>query len=230
MHKGMLPAGEAGEKLQRYVDAIAAAPFNLTGYKTREAMLEGLIGDSYAAMADLHVPRGTRFLDIGTGSGVPGVVIAAAYPDCTGVLLDANAKKIDFISCQTAELGIANVTAVCARAEEYCGAAEVRESFDFCVTKAFGPLYYSLEFSSPALKVGGFLYIYSAIAQEDLHPELAAFADTLGYDAATVAERQKRGLPARGLAWEKKRSTPASYPRRFPVIKREASRIPETIS
>jgi 16S rRNA (guanine527-N7)-methyltransferase len=72
--------------------------------------------DSLAARPLLH---GKTVLDIGTGAGFPGLPLAITEPDRHFVLLDSNNKKIQFVRHAVAELGLRNVEAVKARAEDY---------------------------------------------------------------------------------------------------------------
>lgn len=224
-------SSESCEKAEMYLSLIdeASKKFNLTGYKTREDMRRGLVYDSILPMADLSVPRGTSFVDIGTGSGVPGVVLCILFPFLSGVLVDSNNKKIDFISESALKLGLSNLMAVSSRGEDFSSSKKNKEKFDFCVTKAFGPLYYSAEFAAPVLKDNGFLYIYSHLSEEVLSHVLKIHFSNVGLFPGSAAERKDSGVSEKGLFWIKKNKTPSCYPRKFPVIKREASKTPETI-
>ncbi|HPA62473.1 MAG TPA: 16S rRNA (guanine(527)-N(7))-methyltransferase RsmG [Spirochaetota bacterium] len=224
-------SSESYDKLELYLSMIdeASKKFNLTGYKTKSDMRSGLIFDSISPLADLCVPRGTHFVDIGTGSGVPGVVLCILFPFLNGVLVDSNNKKIDFISESASKLGLSNLTAVSARGEDFSLSKNNKEKFDFCVTKAFGPLYYSAEFSAPVLKETGFLYIYSHLSDEVLSHVLKIHFSNVGLFPGSSEERKTAGISGKGLFWVKKNKTPSCYPRKFPIIKREASKTPETI-
>ena len=218
------------ELLVNYAHAIFETnkKFNLTGYKTVEDVISGLIIDSIVPMKSLNVPRGTSFIDIGTGSGVPGVVLGILYPHITGVLVDSTAKKIDFINETCCKLEINNIKAVSIRAEEFSSKQENKKRFGFCVTKAFGPLYYSAEFAGPVLKEGGFLYIYSHLQNKILSAQLKGHFSALGFNDAANEKRDKYCVADCGLMWIKERETPAKYPRRFTIIKKEAEKVPET--
>ena len=71
-----------------------------------------------AALAP-HMPQGGRVLDVGTGAGFPGMPLAILCPETEFVLLDALRKRIDFLNEVIETLGLTNVTAVHARAEDF---------------------------------------------------------------------------------------------------------------
>lgn len=198
--------------------------FNLSGHKNFEEIKEDLIDKTLFDLNPESVPRGTSFVDIGTGSGIPGMIIAIGNPFVQGTLIDSNSKKIAFINDLIEKLGISNVRAVCARAEDFC--KEHQGRFDYSFTRAFGPLYYSIEFSMPVLKVGGALHVFSRKCAGDLSADMIQHLK----DCGGVCCDDKQNMfndKKRGICLVKAFQTPAKYPRRFPVIKREASRITE---
>ena len=90
-----------------------------------------------AALAP-HMPQGGRVLDVGTGAGFPGMPLAILCPETEFVLLDALRKRIDFLNEVIETLGLTNVTAVHARAEDF--AKDSRASFDMAVSRAVADL------------------------------------------------------------------------------------------
>jgi 16S rRNA (guanine527-N7)-methyltransferase len=129
-----LPAGASTKlgvlllELQRWNDRV-----NLTAIRGLPAMVSGHVLDSLAVRPYLN---GTRFIDIGTGAGFPGLPLAIAEPLAEVVLLDSNGKKIAFITHIIGELGIANAVAVRARAEHYAPGI----CFDTVVARAFAAI------------------------------------------------------------------------------------------
>ena len=104
-------------------------------------------------LADL--PAGARVLDVGSGGGVPGIPLAIARPDLRVTLLDATEKKVAFLRAVVAELGLANVDAVCGRAEE----VELGAVFDVVVARAVAKLPTLLGWTAPFAKRGGQLLL-----------------------------------------------------------------------
>jgi 16S rRNA (guanine527-N7)-methyltransferase len=84
-----------------------------------EARFEELILDSWILVPHLAVlPAGARLLDLGSGMGIPAVVLAIARPDLEVVALDKSKKKMAFVRQATLELKLPNLRTVAARAEE----------------------------------------------------------------------------------------------------------------
>ena len=90
--------------------------YNLTSVREPEAMLVRHILDSIVVAPYLN---GSRFIDVGTGPGLPGLPLAIVQPDKQFVLLDSLGKRIRFIRQVILELGLKNVVAVQSRVEEF---------------------------------------------------------------------------------------------------------------
>lgn len=107
--------------------------YNLTSVREPKQMLSRHIIDSLVVMPHL---QGQRFIDVGTGPGLPGLPLAIAMPDAHFVLLDSLGKRIRFIRQVCHELGIRNVEAVHSRVEDY----HPSEQFDGVISRAFASL------------------------------------------------------------------------------------------
>lgn len=92
-------------------------------------VLHSLAIAKFADMAELFLP-GTKVMDVGTGGGFPGIPLAIMYPDVEFLLVDSIGKKIKVVTEVAQALGLKNVRAVKARAEE------IDEKFDFIVSRA----------------------------------------------------------------------------------------------
>lgn len=108
--------------------------FNLTAITRRSEMLTHHLLDSLSIAPLLH---GQRIIDIGTGAGFPGLPLAIVQPERQFTLLDSNGKKVRFVAHAARTLGLTNVEAVHARAEQW---QDARGAFDTVVTRAFAPL------------------------------------------------------------------------------------------
>ena len=168
-------------------------------------------------MADL---RGKRAIDVGTGAGFPGMVLAILTPAAHFTLLDSLGKRVDFLQEVCRELHLQNVTCVHARAEEFAGAH--RESYDVAVSRAVAQLNVLCELTLPLVKVGGiFAAMKSVSSDEEIRAARSAAAQLGGQIAAstdyTVPETD---VVHRIVDIQKVRPTPQQFPRAFARIKK----------
>lgn len=142
------------DKLEEYMLATLKAneSFNLTAIKDENKFRELMILDSAYPLKYFDFTD-KKVIDIGTGAGYPGMVLAA-LSNGEFTLLDSTKKKIDFISNYATEHGYFNVKTVVDRAENY--AKNHRDEFGFAVARAVSELYILIELIVPLLKVGGY--------------------------------------------------------------------------
>ncbi|MEE4186012.1 MAG: 16S rRNA (guanine(527)-N(7))-methyltransferase RsmG [Gammaproteobacteria bacterium] len=115
------------EELHRWNHA-----YNLTAVRDPLDMVSRHILDSYSV---LPWAAGQRVIDVGTGAGLPGIALALARPDQHFTLLDANGKKVRFVTHAAAQLALANVRVVQARVEAFTA-----DPFDTVICRAFTAL------------------------------------------------------------------------------------------
>jgi 16S rRNA (guanine527-N7)-methyltransferase len=95
-------------------------------------------------------------VDLGTGGGLPGLVLIACWPDSSFVLIDSNQRRTEFLAEEIERAGeTGRVSVVRARAEEAGRADELRERADIVVARSFGAPGATAECASPLLAVGG---------------------------------------------------------------------------
>jgi 16S rRNA (guanine527-N7)-methyltransferase len=121
---------------------------NLTAVRDREQMHVLHIADSLAARPLLE---GHRILDVGTGPGFPGLPLAIVEPEREFTLVDSNNKKIRFVEHAAALLGLDNVIAVKARAEDYAPG----HRFDTVIARALASLPKLVEIAGHHVREGG---------------------------------------------------------------------------
>ncbi|WP_180110651.1 MULTISPECIES: 16S rRNA (guanine(527)-N(7))-methyltransferase RsmG [unclassified Acinetobacter] len=138
---------EALNLLLKYQDALVLwnKAYNLTAIRDPKEMLVKHLLDSLSILNDLPVGR---LLDIGTGGGMPGMIIALCQPERECVLLDANGKKIRFLKQFIADLKLKNVIAVQTRVENEDSINELGQ-FDVITSRAFASLTDFVDASKP---------------------------------------------------------------------------------
>ena len=107
--------------------------YNLTAVRDPEQMVSNHLLDSLSVLP--HLWPG-RWLDVGCGAGLPGLVLAISKPEWQFSLLDSNSKKTSFVQQAIIELGILNATVYCARVEHWQPAI----LFDGIISRAFADL------------------------------------------------------------------------------------------
>ena len=144
---GLELSDEALSLLLKYQDALVLwnKAYNLTAIRDPKEMLVKHLLDSLSILKDL--PQG-RLLDIGTGGGMPGMIIALCQPERSCVLLDSNGKKIRFLKQFIADLKLQNVIAVQTRVENEDMIQELG-LFDVITSRAFASLTDFVDASTP---------------------------------------------------------------------------------
>jgi len=104
--------------------------YNLTAIRQPEQMVSNHLLDSLAVLPYLW-PQ--RWLDVGCGGGLPGLVLAVMRPDWSFTMMDSNSKKTGFVQQAAIELGLRNVEVRCGRVEQW----QVEQKFDGIISRAF---------------------------------------------------------------------------------------------
>jgi 16S rRNA (guanine527-N7)-methyltransferase len=160
--------------LNRYLDLLLAANqvMNLTRITDPAAARVLHVGDSMTLLP--HLPKGPhRLADVGSGGGVPGIVLAILRPDCKITLIEATLKKADFLKSTASELGLKNVIIAPVRAED-AGRGNLREYFEVAVARAVGKLPQLAEWMLPLVRRGGLMLAMKGPKVKEEIPEARA--------------------------------------------------------
>ncbi len=163
-----------------------------------------------------------KAVDIGAGAGLPGLALKIVWPGLRLTLLEATGKKCRFMQHVADTLGLAGVTVVQARAEDF-GQHAGRIAFDLAFARAVSRLPTLLEYGLPLLKLGGWFVIQKGRdPQEELASAQLAL-QTLGGSLHDVASLAVPGLEAERslVVVAKAGKTPAAYPRRAGIPERQ---------
>lgn len=170
---------EKNLQLTAFAEAVRSSPHNLLSQRALEELETRHIGESLAFAATL--PADASVLDLGTGGGFPGMVVAIVRSDLRVTLLDSTTKKIAFLREFADEHGI-SVQTLDGRAEDLQAAHA--GSFDVVTARAVAPLERLVGWALPFLRPGGALY---AIKGERWREELQAALPALRQHRAQVA-------------------------------------------
>ncbi len=163
--------------------------YNLTAVREPKQMVSRHLLDSLAVLPHFSAKR---CIDVGTGGGLPGVVLAITHPESEFVLLDSNGKKTRFLVQVKAELGLENMTVVQSRVRDY----EPERRFDVVISRAFASLSDIVEGCGHLLAEGGVIMSMKARLEEDELaglPEGYAIGETLAL-AVPGLEGEQRHL------------------------------------
>lgn len=139
------------------------AVYNLTAVRAPEKMMVQHVLDSLAVVK--YFESAGSILDVGSGGGLPGLVLAIAQPEKTVVLIDTVQKKTAFLKQVCAELRLLNVKVQSARVEEW----QTPQRFDVITARAFADLRELVRLSHPLLATQGkFIAMKGAIPDAEI--------------------------------------------------------------
>jgi 16S rRNA (guanine527-N7)-methyltransferase len=129
---GLVVTAEQKTKLLDYLKLMHKwnGVYNLTAIRQPEQMVSNHLLDSLSVLPHLW-PQ--RWLDVGSGAGLPGLVLAVMRPNWSFTLLDSNSKKTGFVQQAVIELGLHNVEVRCVRVEQW----QSSQKFDGIISRAF---------------------------------------------------------------------------------------------
>ncbi len=192
---------------------------NLTAITDEKEAAELHFLDSLALVKhDVFIDKSV--IDIGSGAGFPGIPMKLSEPSLSLTLLDAQQKRVDFLKELCWELGLPDVNCMHARAEEAAHRPDMRDMFDFAVSRAVAKLNILCELCLPLVKPGGaFISMKSTDSEAEIH-EAQSVAKKLG---AEIEKSVDYEIPGAGVSHRlvfvrKKAATPDGYPRRYARI------------
>ena len=220
-----LPA-EAAARLTTLA-ACLADPDAPTTVRGPRAIADDHLADALVAL-DLHAVRDSvRIADLGSGNGVPGLVLAIALPDAHVALVESITRKCDFIAATAATCGLANTEVVCARAEEW---PDGIGRHDLVTARALAALPVVAEYAAPLLREGGALLAWRGRIDPAEEAAGAAAAELLGLRYAPPQPvRPYPGAQHRHLqCLVKAGPTPDRFPRRAGMARKRPLGSPAT--
>ena len=164
--------------------------------------------------------KNAKLIDVGTGAGFPGMMLAIARPDLQVTLLDAQRKRCDFLTAVCEKLSLSNVTVLHARAEDGARGA-LRETMDIAVARAVAPLNVLCEYLVPYVKEGGYALCWKGPAVRDELEAGRKAAQILGGKAEELVRLPIEGREHYIQPVKKIQQTTRRYPRKSGMPSKE---------
>ncbi|MGI9860643.1 16S rRNA (guanine(527)-N(7))-methyltransferase RsmG [Moorella naiadis] len=188
----------------------------LTAITAEEEIWRKHVLDSLLIFLALEIPAGARVVDVGTGAGIPGLLLKIYRPDLQVFLVESQHKKITFLEEVIAKLGLRGITYRWSRAEELGRQAGYRESFDLAVARALAGMNTLVEYCLPLIRLGGSMVAYKGPGGA---AELKNATRAISILGGRIEKIWRGRLPGGGeermlITIIKENPTPALYPRR----------------
>lgn len=214
----LLASGQVAQ-LATYAEMLASDALAPTTVRDPAAVRDDHIADSLVALELPSVREAGVIVDIGSGAGVPGVVLAIALPEASVTLLEGSSRKCDFMERAVSALALANVSVVHGRAEAWPAGIG---ACDLVTARAVGPLDVVEEYAAPLLRVGGHLVVWRGRRDPEAEMHGAQAALVLGLSGSEpIAVHPYKGAEHRHLhVFTKTWETPPRFPRREGVARK----------
>lgn len=213
------------DALDRYLDLLLETnkQFNLTAITDRDAAASRLIAESMAILP--VIPKQMRrVIDIGTGGGIPGMILAIIRPDLEIDLLEATKKKVVFLTETAEALGLTNVRAFHGRAEDYGRERGFRDNYDVAVARAVARLATLAELVLPFVHTGGIAILPKGEAVYDELAEAQEALDELKGHLLPIHQSPVNDV--RFVVLRKQGRTPKPYPRKSGIPSKQPIGVP----
>jgi 16S rRNA (guanine527-N7)-methyltransferase len=187
---------------------------NLVSRKSLEEEIYKHVEDSLQLNQYIDI-SGQELVDIGSGAGFPGLILAISKPSCQVTLVESDRKKALFLNIAADELQLPNVLVAVERAEILGHKEGFREHYQLCTSRAVAALNILLELALPLLQTGGRAILWKG---RNYQQEIKAAQNALntlngvvvGTHYYTLTQERDRVL----LVVEKTMPAPEKYPRR----------------
>ena len=171
--------------------------------------------DSLMIFKKADIQKGASLIDIGTGAGIPGIILKIVRPDLKVDLLESQRKKADFLEYVVDKLSLGDVQIINDRAEAAARKSTFREKYDISIARAVSALNVLCEYCLPFVKVGGlFLSMKGEAPTEEISQAKDAIKILGGKLHKSISYTLGRDMSRTLIIISKEKACPKKYPRR----------------
>jgi len=208
------------EQFERFQDVLVdwAERVSLTSVKDTEGIQRRHFLESAALVAVLGEHgislKDKSLIDVGSGTGVPGLPLKIIEPSLQLTLVEAKQRKSEYLQALLPELGLDDVVVLTRRAEEAGHDPRQREQYDFAVAKALAPLRTLLELTLPFVRMGGIVLAPKGKEAEQEVKEARMALETLKGSVRAIEALPLAEPPQKVVLIDKDLPVPERFPRR----------------
>jgi 16S rRNA (guanine527-N7)-methyltransferase len=175
----------ARDALSTLVELLATKPAAPSSVRDPADAWRVHVADSLTGLDFPQLAAAHRIADVGSGAGLPGLVLAAVLPNASVDLIESVRRKCEFIRLAGDRMATSNARAICERSETWA-AGGGREAYDAVTARAVGRLSTLAELASPLLSDGGVLVAWKGRRRADEEAELERAAARLAMEPVEV--------------------------------------------
>ena len=208
------------EQFERFQDVLVdwAERVSLTSVKDTEGIQRRHFLESAALVAVLGEHgislKDKSLIDVGSGTGVPGLPLKIIEPSLQLTLVEAKQRKSEYLQTLLPELGLDDVVVLTRRAEEAGHDPRQREQYDFAVAKALAPLRTLLELTLPFVRMGGIVLAPKGKEADEEVKEARMALETLKGSVRAIEALPLAEPPQKVVLIDKDLPVPERFPRR----------------
>jgi 16S rRNA (guanine527-N7)-methyltransferase len=202
--------------------------FNLISFKNDEELIYRHFCDSiYSTKIINDISKNNNYnetlkiIDLGSGSGLPGIPVKITLPYANVTLVESITKKCVFLKKVKNKIGI-NIEILNKRAEEIGQQSKYRQKYDFVLSRAVSKLSSNLEISIPLLKIGGHFIVYKTKQSINKDKNFKSIKNALNNLNTTLKKiffynLHEQKLDYCILIFKKNKQTPTKFPRKIGI-------------
>ena len=206
-------------KFKRYFELLVEynKVMNLTGITDLEGVYLKHFYDSLTLVKAYDFKEDIKLCDVGSGAGFPSIPLKICFPNIDVTIIDSLNKRIEFLNVVIKELGLENIRAIHARAEEF----DKKECFDIVTSRALADVNIGLELCMPLVKIDGYylpMLVGYDLGKNTIKTLGGKFIEEISF--TLPIENSSRKI----LKIKKVEHTLEKYPRAFSQIKKKPLR------